>query len=74
MVGLGSICQQSVFAARPEYLSLTYVSLHEQLPKVQSTTCLHIPITPGTKHCGRDRSAPIKNLRLIHLGHSADFQ
>ena len=44
MVGLGPICQQLVFAARPEYLSLTnhYMS---GCSKYKGTTCLHISTT-----------------------------
>ena len=44
MVGLGPMCQQLVFGARPEYLSLAnhYMS---GCPKYKGTTCLHIPTT-----------------------------
>ena len=42
MVELGPICQQLVFAARPEYLSLTYHYM-SGCPKYKGTTCLHIP-------------------------------
>ena len=44
MVELGPISQQLVFAARPEYLSLTYDYM-SGCPKYKGTTCLHIPTT-----------------------------
>ena len=44
MVGLGSIFQRLVFAARPEYLSLTYHYI-SGCPKYKGTTRLHIPTT-----------------------------
>ena len=44
MVGLGLICQQLVFAARPEYLGVIYHYM-SNCPKYKGTTCLHIPTT-----------------------------
>ena len=43
-MALGPICQQLVFAAWPEYLSLTYHNM-SSCPKYKGTTCLRIPTT-----------------------------
>ena len=53
MVGLGPICQQLVFAARPEYLSLTYHYM-SGCSKYIGTTCMHIPTTNCGNRLGKE--------------------
>ena len=60
VVGLGLICQQLVFAARPEYLSFTYHYI-SGCPKYKGTTCLHIPTT---------LHIPPTPAHTYHIGHT----